>query len=108
MLKLPENINNLDIAFGNIDHMPSYDTVPDQYKVLQGNPYVDLVKKWFYDGLDDLSILEPKDGINKVLALAAIRSVLCSYEPKHEHKMAACAYMLSEWFKKPSIDHCDV
>lgn len=45
-------------------------------------------------------LLTAKPGVDAHKALRAIKAVLGSYEPKHEHKEAACAFMLSEWFDK--------
>jgi len=104
MLSIPD-VTRVDIAFGNISHMPRYGEVPEEFKN-RGNAFVDAVSTWFFSGAsrdgDALVIgknrFEPKDGVNADKALAAIRAVLGSFEPKHEHKEAACAFMLSEWF----------
>lgn len=95
------DVTGLDLAFGNIKHMPRYETVPDEFKVWRGNPYVDLVSKWFFDGLkrDDIARLVPRPGVEKGRALAAIRAIICSFEPQHEHKEAGAAYLLSCWFE---------
>jgi hypothetical protein len=41
-----------------------------------------------------------KDGINRKDALLHAITVLTSFEPKHEHKIAAVAYLMFLWFKK--------
>jgi len=41
----------------------------------------------------------PNDGIDQNKALRHIKAILGSFEPKHEHKEAAAAYLLSLWFK---------
>lgn len=107
MLKVPNNISGADLAFGNIDHMPKYADVPDQFKT-RYNPYVDAVSSWFFKGAEAVpggikigdATFVPKSGIELAQALGAIKSVLASWAPKHEHKTAACAYMLSEWFDR--------
>lgn len=104
MLEIPE-VNHLDLAFGSILHMPAYETVPDQFKD-RGNPYVRAISSWFFNGAKgnaegiviDGNNFTVKAGVDRSKAIAAIRAVLASFEPKHEHKQAACAYMLSEWF----------
>ncbi len=106
MLAIPEKIDRLDIMFGNIKHMPRYDDIPTEFKRFHGNPYVDAVSIWFFKGAKgakngieiDGKVFTAKPGVDPKRALAAIKSVLCSFEPKHEHKGAACAFMLSEWF----------
>lgn len=107
MLAIPE-ISRVDIAFGNIKHMPKYETLPDDFKRHNGNDYCRAVSKWFFSGASGTSDafviadmkFTPKAGVDGRKALAAIRAVLGSFEPKHEHKEAACAFMLSEWFDK--------
>lgn len=95
MLPIPET-TGLDIAFGNIDYMPIYKDVPDQFKSWN-EPHSEFISKWFFKGLDETKI-RVKPGVDKDKALAAIYAALSSWAPKHEHKIAGCAYMLSEWF----------
>lgn len=106
MLAIPE-LTGADVAFGNIKHMPKYGMIPEEFK-RSSNPYVDAVSSWFFSGAkgtpDGLVIgkmkFTAKPGVDRTKALAAIKAVLGSFEPKHEHKEAACAFMLSEWFDK--------
>jgi len=44
--------------------------------------------------------LTPKDGVDVKKAMRALKAALGSFEPKHEHKMAAVGYMLSQWFDR--------
>jgi hypothetical protein len=107
MLTIPE-VNRADMAFGNIKHMPKYETIPPEFKRHNGNDYVKAVSSWFFSGAkghpngitigDHTFVAKP--GVEAGKALAAIKAVLSSFEPKHEHKEAACAFMLSEWFDK--------
>lgn len=107
MLAIPE-MNRADIAFGNVKHMPKYEKLPEEFQDWHYNPHCKAVSKWFYSGAkpftggiqlgDDTYMAKP--GVDAGKALAAIRAVLGSFEPKHEHKIAACGYMLSEWFEK--------
>lgn len=106
MLVIPE-LTGADVAFGGIKHMPRYSDVPDNFKNSY-DPYCKAVSSWFFRGakgapngiIIDGVTFTAKPGVDAGKALRAIRAVLCSFEPKHEHKEAACAYMLSEWFNK--------
>jgi hypothetical protein len=107
MLAIPE-LDRADVVFGNVKHMPRYETLPPDFKRHNGNDYVKAVSSWFFSGaknspngiiIDDMKFTA-KPGVDAGKALAAIRAVLGSFEPKHEHKEAACAFMLSEWFDK--------
>lgn len=106
MLKIPE-LTSMDVAMGNIKHMPKFTSLPDEFRKYNSNPYCNAVSSWFFGGgtgngkafaTNDGDKFKPKDGVNGHQALMAIRAVLGSFEPKHEHKIAACGYMLSEWF----------
>lgn len=107
MLAIPE-LTAVDVSFGNIKHMPRYDTLPDDFKRHNGNDFCRAVTSWFFKGasstqhglLIDGMKFSAKPGVDRVKALRAIKAVLGSFEPKHEHKEAACAFMLSEWFEK--------
>ena len=111
MLAIPE-LSAVDVAFGNIKHMPRYETLPEDFKRHSGNDYTKAISSWFFSGAKgtpDGLIIEgmrftAKPGVDKAKALAAIRAVLGSFEPKHEHKEAGCAFMLSEWFDKSKVD----
>lgn len=104
MLPIPDT-TRIDVAFGDIKHMPKYDTLPEEFRRERG-PYCSAVQSWFFIGAKahpggieiDGKKFTAKPGVPAGKALAAIKAVLGSFEPKHEHKIAACGFMLSEWF----------
>jgi hypothetical protein len=55
--------------------------------------------RWFYDGLNGATFV-PRAGINQSTALRHIRCILGSYEPSHEHKIEAVAWLLDQWFEE--------
>ena len=80
--------------------MPPYESVPQEFK--RGTTkWNTLFSEWFYAGLKSL-VLTPKPGIDRGEALGVIKAVMGSFEPKHEHKEAAVAYLLSLWFEDAS------
>ena len=89
---------DLDIAFpANVSHlMPAYEDIPREFKHGSGK-WNRLVSDWFFCGLKNLQLV-PKDGTDQTKALRHIKAIIGSFEPKHEHKEAACAYLLSQWF----------
>lgn len=105
MLAIPE-LTGADVAFGNVKHMPKMADIPERFTHHNGTPFNNAVSMWFFKGgeRDGRSIIidgktfTAKEGVDATKALSAIKAVLGSFEPKHEHKEAACAYMLSEWF----------
>lgn len=52
----------------------------------------------FYRGLSNKTEFHGKEGIDGKAALLHVREILQSFEPQHEHKTAACAYLMSLWF----------
>lgn len=95
----PPVIRDVDVAFGSINHMPRYETIPSDFKQ-RGNPYCEFISDWFFGGrnADDMARLKEREGTDRAMALRAIRAIMKSWAPRHEHKVAACAYLLSEWF----------
>lgn len=100
----PQDISDATVAFpASVTHlMPAYDKVPDEFKRGR-NAWVRLMTTWFYKGLVGAKFT-PKAGIDKTKALRHISAVIGSFEPKHEHKEAAVAYLLSLWFDRVEID----
>jgi hypothetical protein len=101
-----KDVNDVDMAFGgNIKKLlPAYNDIPDEYKGFHSqNKWVEMVNDWFYCGLKNLQ-LKPKAGVDPDKALRHIKAVMASFEPKHEHKIAGCAYLLSQWFEDVSYE----
>jgi hypothetical protein len=103
-MKLPPKMTGLDLAFGNIDHLPPWKAIPDEFKRM-GDPWTDQVGRWFAVGADKEweSRITPKAGVNRSDAFGAVAAILRSWEPKHEHKEAGAAYLMSLWFDDPAL-----
>ena len=96
-----ENVTGLDAAFGPHElqkFLPSMQEIPKQFHDWN-NPWSKLVSGWFFDGLKTLP--RPQEGIDEKLALFHLGAIMRSFEPKHEHKIAGCAYLMSLWFLLP-------
>jgi hypothetical protein len=93
----PIKCSDLDVAFpaSVADVMPAYDAIPVEFK-RGSNPWAQLTSEWFYGGLNGDFVT--KEGIDKSDALRHLKRIMGSFEPKHEHKFAAVAYLMSEWF----------
>ena len=90
----PADVNDLDMTFGHIKGL-----MPTREQMREQPPWArDLFAAWFYSGLESLK-LTPKEGIDKAKAIRHIRTIMGSFEPKHEDKEAAVAYLLGEWFE---------
>lgn len=106
----PQEVSDLDIAFpASVSHlMPKYEDIPKEFQGFRPNStWGGLFNNWFYRGLSNLS-LQPKPGIDIVKALRHIRCIMRSFEPKHEHKESAVAYLLSCWFEPPPASSWEV
>ena len=88
----------IDASFGaKMADYPTMAQVPVAFHDHSG-PYQSVVTKLFFQGgsLPDYG-LTIKKVIDRAQAMTAIRALLCSFEPKHEHKTAVVAWALSEW-----------
>jgi hypothetical protein len=96
---VPMTVTNLEMAFpAHVDHlMPAREAIPDEFQRLTGY-WSGLVNGWFFNGLD-AGALKAKPGVDKLIALRHLQCIMGSYEPKHEHKIAAVAYLMSLWFE---------
>ena len=92
------DVNDLELAFGGDTArlLPPYADIPDEFKHGHGT-WNQLVSAWFFRGIADLKLM-PKDGVDQKKALRHIRAVMVSFDPKHEHKEAGCAFLFSQWF----------
>ena len=86
--------------------MPTYLEIPSLFRDSRAGlgkqldspaKWIKFQRDWLEFGFDDLRIA-PKPGIDPKLALKHLATIQSSYEPKHEHKIAAVAYLASLWF----------
>jgi hypothetical protein len=54
--------------------------------------------EWFYNGLPEGTQLVAVEGVDAAQAIGHLKAIQCSFEPKHEHKSAGVAYLMSLWF----------
>ena len=97
-LMAPQPVSDLDIAFpADVSKlMPEYAEIPEEFKSWR-NPWNTLASECFFSGLEAGRII-PKEGIDEAAAFRHIQCVMGSFEPGHEHKIAAIAYLFSQWF----------
>lgn len=77
-----------------LELMPKMHDIPESLD----RKWTRFMSDWFYRGLNNLSVT-PKDGIDPVKAMRHLKAIMGSWEPKHEHKEAAVAYLASLWFE---------
>lgn len=95
-----ENLTPVDVAFpARVSHlMPEWDDIPKEFRDYNSNgKWNKFFSDCFHFGIKDLK-LKPNEGIDPVKAMTHIRCIMGSFEPKHEHKGASIAYLMSLWF----------
>ncbi len=96
---LPQEVDDLLMAFpaGIMHLMPKMEDIPDEFK--HGHTkWNKFFSDMFFSGLDSMEFGR-KEGIDPELAWRHIQCITGSFEPKHQHKEAAVAYLLSLWFE---------
>lgn len=95
----PLSLTDAELAFPAevLQLMPPYAAIPQEYK--RGhNRWCQLQSDWFFCGIQRTSVT-PKPGIDPEQAWRHLSAIQRSFAPKHEHKAAAVAYLLNEWFE---------
>lgn len=78
--------------------MPKYKDIPSEYKEHNWNfKPCKFFSDMFFVGIANVK-LQPREGVDSVKAWTHLQCIARSYEPKHEHKEAAFAFLLDEWF----------
>lgn len=97
----PQPVTDAKLAFpASVSHlMPAMEDIPIEFKRFDPrHKWLRFQGDWFFSGIQDLKIT-PKDGIDELAAMRHLTCIQGSFEPKHEHKTAAVAYLASLWFK---------
>lgn len=100
----PKKIDKLNTVFPTVTDgfLPPYKDIPDEFK--QGRTEWNKVfSKWFHTGLPKGTQFIPKEGVNLDDAMRHVKYCMRSWEPKHEHKEAGVAYLMSLWFERVEI-----
>jgi hypothetical protein len=94
----PMEVSDVDIAFGGRTNelLPPVEDIPEEF--WKGHTkWNKLIDDVFYGRNLNGEIYE-KEGIDVHSAARHIKAILASFQPKHEHKMAGCAYLASRFF----------
>lgn len=103
----PIQVNEVDLVFpGEVSKlMVPYNDIPEDFRRRRGEAakWVDLQQRWFFSGLPKGTKFVPREGVDEKAALRHLRCIQGSFEPKHEHKEACVAYLMSLWFSDVEI-----
>lgn len=99
----PHEVSDVLMAFPAMisDLMPKWDSIPKEFRNMNGlTPWNQFVSDWFFTGWPADRGLIPLEGVDPDKAFRHLYVVMRSFEPKHEHKEAAVAWLMSRWFKE--------
>lgn len=82
--------------------MPAMADIPEEFRRNYDNSFVRLQARWFHTGFGR-GELRARPGIDHAKALRHLEAIQRSFEPAHEHKQAAVAYLMSLWFEEPKL-----
>jgi len=104
MKYLPKEISKVEMVFGGDMEklLPKWEDIPNEFKEGQ-TKWNKIQSIWFFEGLSGDTDFIEKEGIDGQTALKHLMAIQSSWEPKHEHKSAAVAFLLSEWFEDVKI-----
>ena len=99
----PVDISDVQLVFpANISHlMPPAEDIPQEF--LNWNTrseWQKIFSGWMFNGLNEDTEFIPQDDIDPKMAFRHLKTIMGSFEPKHEYKEATCAYLMSLWFKE--------
>jgi hypothetical protein len=98
----PVEIDDVFLAFPADVYplMPREEEIPEEFKLHFGNEWLRITESWFFSGLGDEVKFWWKPGINPETATRHLKAILGSYQPKHQYKIQAIAFLMSIWFDK--------
>lgn len=100
---LPKEINDVQLAFpaglSEDGYLPPWEDIPHEFRGT-AHSWVLFQQRWFGRGLPKETAFYPKEGVDLKTALRHLQALQSTYEPSHEHKEAAVAYLCSRWFEK--------
>lgn len=105
VIKGPVEVSDLDMTFptGIENILPAQEVIPVEF-FQDGNLWLELAKRWFYDGLPQSTLYVPKADVDLRKALRHLRAVLGAFHCGYAHKLAAAAYLMSCWFERIDPD----
>jgi hypothetical protein len=106
---IPQSVSDVEIAFATdvSKLLPVWEDIPEEFKRSLGTRWNKVFSDWFFHGLKDAK-WQPKPGVDVDMALRHLKACMGSFEPKHEHKEAGCAYLMSQWFDDVSYAIAEV
>lgn len=98
----PVKVDKVRIAFpAGVcgDLLPDPEEIPEEFWQSH-NPWACIASSWFSNGLPANVEFHMKDGIDGETMFNHLRCIMGSFEPKHQHKIAGAAFLMSQWCEK--------
>jgi len=102
----PMGIDDVTFQFPMLikNYMPAFEEIPRDFRIRMGRDpevtkWVKFQRDWFEYGFKSLKVV-PREGIPSNMAVKHLAMIQKSFEPSHEHKVAAVAYLASLWLQK--------
>ncbi len=94
----PQKIDDVTRTFpGRLGTLlPPRGLIPDDYP--NRKAWRAFQSTWTAGKLPPDPLLEPTEGVDPAAAWRHLTAIQSSFEPKHEHKMDAVAWLASRWF----------
>lgn len=81
------------------DLMPIWEEIPIEFRSMNDRTeWNKFVSTWFYTGWPKDKQLYSRSDVDPEKALTHLNTILRSFQPKHEHKMAAVSWLMSRWY----------
>ncbi|MFE5321612.1 hypothetical protein ACFQ88_23180 [Paenibacillus sp. NPDC056579] len=95
----PQEVTDVDIAFGGRTHelLPDPEEIPEEFWN-EDTKWHKLASDIFF-GRELSGDIHEREGIDVHFAARHIKAVLASYQPKHQHKIAGCAFLMSQFYR---------
>ena len=95
----PQQVSDVELAFGGgIERLlPTEKEIPAEFWSSESK-WNKAATALFFGTISDTSEIIERPGIDVHFAARHIRTIFKSFQPKHEHKIAGCAYLLSRFY----------
>lgn len=95
----PSQVSTLNTAFGTLRGLlPAMHEIPEDFRDMNARTkWHRMQAQWMFNGLKG-DRWTAKPGVDGPTALRHLATIQRSFEPKHEHKVAAVAWLASLWF----------
>jgi hypothetical protein len=97
----PMVVDDILYAFpGHLDRLlPSWESIPEEFRDMNGRTeWNRFVRDWFFHGWPEDRRLYERPDVDAEAAFRHLHTIMRSFEPKHEHKEAGVAWLMSRWF----------